>query len=70
MYDVVVVADQGHSEAWTMTTIIIGEKYFCSHYMHVYVVLYFHNFLSCMILICTMPNVIDHIPDPETFFEI
>ena len=24
-YDLVVVADQGHSEAWTLTTIIISE---------------------------------------------
>ena len=25
MYDIVIVADQGHNKAWTVTTIAIGE---------------------------------------------
>ena len=28
MYDIVIVADQGQNEAWTVTTVIIGEFFF------------------------------------------
>ena len=34
MYDIVIVADQGQNEAWTVTTIVIGEIVLCIFQYH------------------------------------
>ena len=48
MYNIVIVADQGHTEAWTLTTIIIS-KIIVIPFTSMHVAQYFHNtYYTCL----------------------